>query len=728
MFGWLGRTVVRHPWWTIVAWLVAAAAVIALAPKMHTSSNQTDFLPSKYESVQASHLSDKAFPSTKDKTSPEIFVVKRTDGQPLSSADRAKIGQLANALRAANIPQVVGVVTGPQMLAKDHSSQLVTVPLPNGNFNDDKTESKNEKAVKALRAAAATQLRGSDLQYGLTGNVATQVDNTKSQNDSMAIVGIATILLIIVLILLIFRSPLAAFLPIVVIGVVLEVANSLAAIVGNAFKLNFDSSNSTLILVVLYGIGTDYMLFLLFRYRERLRAGEDKKTAMITTVTRVGEAIASAAGAVIVAFLVLLLAQFKSFGSLGPQLALAVAVMLVTALTIIPAIVSLLGRIIFWPSKAWRKQPKGSVWGKLGGAIGRRPGIAALGSGILLIGLAAGALGFKADYDFSASFPQNTESAKAMNELKQNFPAGTLTPTEVYIQSGTPLEKSTLASFQRTLATAPGVGQVVPAELNPDHTVAKIDLYLKDNPNSNAAISLVKGPLRDFVHKSAPPGTKALVGGQTAAFADINTVNNRDLSVILPVAVVLIALILALLLRSLVAPVYLAIAVLLGFTATLGASVGLFQGIEGKSGLMFNIPIVLYLFVLAIGTDYNILMIARLREEAREGNDPRTATTLAVQHAGPTVAAAGLILAGTFGTLALSPISMIAQIGFGVAIGIVLSAFVVSTFFVPALTAMLGHRAWWPGHGDAQHKHAARTPELDHSRSKQAIFAPQDDL
>jgi putative drug exporter of the RND superfamily len=700
VFGWLGRTVVRHPWWTIVAWLVAAVAVIGLAPKMHTSSDQTDFLPSKYESVQASHLADKAFPSTKDKTDPEIILVKRTDGQPLTSADQRKVGEVAKALKAKNIPQVVNVLSGPQTLAKDHSSQLITVPMPTGNFNDDKTEKKNETAVKQLRTDAADQFRGSDLQYGVTGDVATQVDNSKSQNDSMAIVGIATIVLIIVLILAIFRSPIAAILPILLIGVVLEVANSMAAIVGNTFNLDFDAGNSTLILVVLYGIGTDYLLFLLFRYRERLRAGEDKKTAMITTVTRVGEAIASAAGAVIVAFLVLLLANFKSFGSLGPQLAIAVAVMLVTALTIIPAIVSLLGRFVFWPSKAWKKQPTGSVWAKLGGAIGRRPGIAALGSGVLLIVLAAGALGFKADYDFTASFPQNTESAKAMNDLKKSFPAGTLTPTEVYVESGTPLSKSTVASYQRTLATAPGVGQVVPAEFNPDRTVAKINLYLKDNPNSNEAIDLVKGPLRDFVHKTSPPGTKALVGGQTAAFADINSVNNRDLSVILPVAVVLIALILALLLRSLVAPVYLAVAVLLGFTATLGASVALFQGIEGKSGLMFNIPIVLYLFVLAIGTDYNILMIARLREEAREGNDPRTATTLAVQHAGPTVAAAGLILAGTFGTLALSPISMIAQIGFGVAIGIVLSAFVVSTFFVPALTALIGHTAWWPGHAD----------------------------
>ena len=169
---------------------------------------------------------------------------------------------------------------------------------------------------------------------------------------------------------------------------------------------------------------------------------------------------------------------------------------------------------------------------------------------------------------------------------------------------------------------------------------------------------------------------------------------------ILPAAAVLIGLILALLLRSVVAPVYLVIAVLLNFAATLGATVYVFQGLQSHPGVTFQLPIILYLFVVAIGTDYNILMIARLREEAREGNEPRQAAAIGVEHAGPTVAAAGLILAGTFAVLTLAPISFLKQMGFAVAFGIVLSAFVMSMFFVPSLTALLGHMAWWPGHGD----------------------------
>jgi putative drug exporter of the RND superfamily len=466
---------------------------------------------------------------------------------------------------------------------------------------------------------------------------------------------------------------------------------------------------------VLFGIGTDYILFLLFRYRERLRAGDDKRTAMIVSVQRVGEVITSAAGAVIVAFLVLLLASLGFFGSLGPALAIAVGVMLITSLTLIPAVVSLLGRYVFWPSKAWQRVPKATMSHRLGTLVGRRPALVAVASGAVLVALAGGTLAYQADYDFSAGFPQDTESARAAKDLQRGFAAGALSPTEVYLTTGngTPLSEQQVNEFAAAAAKAPGVGQAQPPERGTDPSVARVNLLLNENPMSNEAITLVRDDLRDALHKAAPSGTQALVGGPTAIFADINSANNRDLSVILPVAAGLIALILTLLLRSLVAPIYLVIAVLLNFAATLGATVYVFQGLQGNPGVTFQLPIILYLFVVAIGTDYNILMIARLREEAREGNEPRRAAAIGVEHAGPTVAAAGLILAGTFAVLMLAPISFLQQMGFAVAIGIVLSAFVMAMFFVPALTALIGHKAWWPGHGDerpAIGRHAAPEP------------------
>ncbi|MEV0002266.1 MMPL family transporter [Micromonospora sp. NPDC050980] len=713
MFERLGRFVVGKAWWVIGGWVLAAIAIVVTSPSLSdiTSADQESFLPRSYESVQATELATEAFPQAATATA--TVVVKRADGKPLTAADEARVGQLAQALKGRNIPQTSGYLTGPQAVAPDRSVQIISVGLDAERPDDPKLLD----AVRDLRAALGPELAGSGLTAGVAGDVASFVDNEETFNSAFAIVGVATIILIIGLILIIFRSPIAALLPVVVISVVMSVTTGLVAAAGKAFDLNVSQDLQTILLIVLFGIGTDYILFLLFRYRERLRAGDDKRTAMIVTVQRVGEVITSAAGAVIVAFLVLLLASLGFFGSLGPALAIAVGVMLVTSLTLIPAIVSLLGRWVFWPSKAWQRTPKASLSRRLGGVVGRRPAVVAAASGALLVALAAGVLSYQADYDFSAGFPQDTESARAAKDLQRGFAAGALAPTEVYLTTGngTPLTDQQVNDFAAASADAPGVARVQPPERSTtDPSVARINLLLDENPVSNEAINLVRDDLRDALHDRAPSGTKALVGGPTAIFADINSANNRDLSVILPVAAGLIALILALLLRSLVAPIYLVIAVLLNFAATLGATVYVFQGLQGNPGVTFQLPITLYLFVVAIGTDYNILMIARLREEAREGHEPHQAAAIGVEHAGPTVAAAGLILAGTFGVLMLAPISFLQQMGFAVAIGIVLSAFVMSMFFVPALTGLIGHKAWWPGHGDERPngggRHAAAEP------------------
>jgi RND superfamily putative drug exporter len=682
----------------IVAWLIGAALIIVFLPTLGdiTSTNQGSFLPDTYESVQATNLGSRAFGSAA--TSSAIVVVKRTDGQPLAAADQAMATQLAQAITDANIRGTGPALTGPQAVAPNHAVQLVNVAIT-AKQNDSQGQI---DAVNGIRDTIRRTFAGTSLAAGVAGDAATFVDNQHTFTNALTIVGAATFVLIIGLILLIFRSPLAALLPIVVIGLVLQVSSNLVATAGKVFNFQVDQSLQTLMLIVLYGIGTDYMLFLLFRYREGLRAGKDKRAAMVHAVERVGEVIASAAAAVIVAFLVLLLATFGGFGSLGPALAIAVFAMLITALSLIPAVVSLLGTKIFWPSKSWKQQPSGTRFQRIGRAVGRRPAWTVVASGVILLALAAGVLLFKADYDFTAGFPANTESAKATKDLQSGFPQGALNPTQAFLTTtdSRPLTSGQLDAFRAAAGTAPGVGVVQQPVMSKDSAVARFDVLLNGNPVSNDAIALVKGPLRNALHADAPPGTKVLVGGTTAIFADINSANNRDLSVILPVAAVLIALILALLLRSMVAPVYLVIAVLLNFAATLGAAVYLFQGLQGKPGVTFQLPIVLYLFVLAIGTDYNILMIARLREEARDGQEPREAAAFGVEHAGPSVGSAGLILAGTFAALALAPVSFLQQIGFSVAVGILLAAFVMSMFLVPALTALMGHSAWWPGHGD----------------------------
>ncbi|MBO0870507.1 MAG: MMPL family transporter, partial [Micromonosporaceae bacterium] len=267
-----------------------------------------------------------------------------------------------------------------------------------------------------------------------------------------------------------------------------------------------------------------------------------------------------------------------------------------------------------------------------------------------------------------------------------------------------------LATFAGRLGSISGVAQVRQPVLSADRRTARVPLVLTAAPYSGAALDLVAGPLREQARLAAPPGSTVLVGGATMTNADIRQLTNRDFSLVFPVAAALFALILAGLLRAVAAPVYLVAMVVGGFAATLGAAAWAFG-----NGLAFSIPIVLYLFVTAIGTDYNILVTARLREELREGRSPREAAALAVQHAGPSVAAAAAILAGAFAALLVAGLPFFRQIGFAVAVGIAVVALVVSILLVPAATALLGRAAWWPSRPDRQRR--VQEPSIDmHTR------------
>ena len=362
---------VRHPWRVIALWVIAAVAVIATSPGLPTTTNESSFLPSSYESIRAANLQDKAFPQTGHVTSAAaIIVFARSDGGRLTTADSAKVAAIAATLNSRHIHNIVSVTAGPP--SPNRLVQTALVAMPNSVVNGTGTAAGD--AIKVLRADIKPLVAGTGLTEGVTGAAAQQLDSQQSSNRAEQIVLLATLVLILVLLLVIFRSPIIALLPLIVIALVSQVATGLISDVNKALNLNADSSVSTILIVVLFGIGTDYILFLMFRYRERLRSGEDAKQAMASAVTRVGEVIASAAGVVIVAFLALLLSTLSVLRSLGPTLAIAVAVTLVAGLTLVPAVVSLLGPRVFWPSKAWRREPKAARFAAIGRALGRRPG------------------------------------------------------------------------------------------------------------------------------------------------------------------------------------------------------------------------------------------------------------------------------------------------------------------------------------------------------------------
>jgi RND superfamily putative drug exporter len=721
MFGALGRFITRFRWYVIAAWVVLAVLVGAFAPTLETTTQESEFLPDHYESIRATEIQMEKFPGAT--TPAAILVFEREDGGQLTAEDQAEVNRIAEELgpqlgERTFVQEVVTVdPQGEPNLSEDGVVQLGIVGLAEGSTGFD-TQAFED--ARDMREDLEPLVEGSGLTVGTTGAVPQGLDSQESGEQTLAIVFVATVVLIVTLLALIFRSVLICLLPIAVVTLVSVISTGLIGWANEAFNLQADPSIEQILVVVLYGVGTDYILFFLFRHRERLRQGAahgeaDHKAQIrpsaVHALERAGEAIASAGGAVIVAFLALLLSSLSIFRAIGPALAISVAVTLLAALTLVPAVVTVLGRALFWPSKSWQREPQAARFGRIGDALGRRPAAFAAGSGATMAVLAIFALSFNPSFDFNASLPDDVESTEALETFQEHFAAGASEPVPVILQSddGGTIDPAALEAFAAELEGVQGVNQVFPGQLSEDGTAAQVSLILEQDPVSDAAIADVEGPIRTAAHAAAPDGTTAFVGGTPSIFADLQDAMARDYSVVFPAAAVVIMLILALLLRSLVAPWYLMAAVGLGFAATLGATVIVFQNIQGESGLIFLLPIYIYLFVTALGTDYNILMIARLREEAREGKDPHAAAAQALRHAGPTIAAAGVILAGTFASLMLGGNTLIVSMGFALSIGIVIAAFVMAMFFTPALTALIGHAAWWPGHGDeTEEEHEAR--------------------
>ena len=423
--------------------------------------------------------------------------------------------------------------------------------------------------------------------------------------------------------------------------------------------------------------------------------------------------IASAAGVVIAAFLALLLSTLSVLRSMGPALAIAVAVTLLAGLTLIPAVVSLLGPRVFWPSRSWRREPQAARFTALGRALGAGPAPSRPSPGWCSWPWpsARSATSRPSTCPRRASRPAPDRRRRCTPWRRGYRPAR---PTRPTCSCTPPLAgrcpAADLAAYGAKLKALPGVGSVAPPKLSADRATADYTVTLSDDPQSTAAVNAMKNTLVPGAHAAAPAGTYALVAGTTSVFADIQRAVNHDYAVVFPAAAVIILLILALLLRSVVAPSYLMGSVGLGFGATLGASVLVFQHLRGQAGLGFLLPVYMYLFVVALGTDYNILIIARLREQAKEGMDPRQAAAIALRHAGPAIGAAGLILAGAFASLTLAGNTILSQIGFAVSCGIALSAFVMAMFLSPSLTALIGHGAWWPGDADKPRTPAAARP------------------
>jgi putative drug exporter of the RND superfamily len=710
----------------IAVWAVVAVALASVSTGFGykvVTDDTAQFLPQGSESARATDFARTAFGQQKG-TQTVSMLVKRTDGGALTSGDRAEIRSLAAAMPrwrvdtdSADLEKQVGdlreragliLSAQPGPLAPDGRFQLVAL-----QWKGNTTDPVAQEFFHQVRDRAADHAQARDLRVGFTGGVASRADHVNAHEGTQALSQALLFGSVIALSLLFFRGPLAAVVPLVAIYLVAAGASGLVVLAALAFGFTLDVNTPQLITVVLVGIGVDYFLFLLFRLRERLPLGEDRQTAAARAAAGVGPVIASAALAIVAAFATMLLAEFGQFRVIGPAVAISVLVMLVAGVTLMPAIAAVSGRALFWPSRSWAHERSDGPAARIGRGIARTPGRAALVVTAVLVVLSTFALGTTMSYDQGDGDGPSTPATRTADEIAGTLSKGASDPQQVYVKSSTgSLSAGRIEPLRERLARVEGVSAVGEGVITPDRHGARLDVALKDGPYTKDAMDVVRGPLRDAARSAAPAGTTTLVGGTSAIYADVSDSVNRDMKLIFPVAAGLILLILVGTLRSAVAPLYLLAAVVLEFAATLGAAVLAFQQLGGQTGVSFVLPLVLFLFVVALGTDYNILMTARLREEMLAGKPVRAAVAEAVRHVAPAVAAAGLVLASSFGTLMLESGAAARQQGFAMAFGILLASLVVSSILVPALTALAGQRAWWPRRSARRRTRPRRVDEL----------------
>ena len=748
----------------IAAWLLIVGVVTAVAPPLSevTSRGQEDFLPAGAESIEAIDLRSKRFPSGDGIPALVVFDAEN-QGLGMDSA----LEMFTQNARSENAPKAIIAVASPidsiqarATLTSDSGTTSMVSIIIGGNPSDDAFL----EAVDWLVDQASEVGAAFEIQSAVTGPAGIFNDAIKVFRSIDLKVTVATSILVLVLLLMIYRSPLLAIVPLAAIGIALTFAQSLAAILAKEFGLPLNQQVTAIMSILVFGAGTNYALFIVSRYREELQEHSDRWQCMRAAMSSVGPSIAGSAGTTIVAMSALAFASFGSFRSLGPMLALAVTVVLFSGLFVLPAIITLLGRWAFWPRDFLLPEDSGGkvlavvlgimlfplfaasigfsrvgnfihqlissdgphsngddgIWDRAGRLVSRRPRLVFSVTMLGIIIATIPSLTMTPSFNFLNGFPDDAESKIGYNLLVEAFPAGQLAPSEMLVESKDGSISPAYRQIRRLsadIAELDGVASVkgptrptgLPVSMegaqragasryvSPDGTTARIEIVLSDDPYSAAALGMIPKirTLASESHLRRDGGPRVLVGGPTAVQTDTKASIDRDLSWFVPVSLLAIFLVLVVLLRSLVAPLYLVFSVIVSFGATFGISIFVFQVILSHSGVAYSNGVWMFIFLVALGADYNIFVMSRIREATRQ-HGLRAGIAVAVGRTGSVITSAGIILAGTFAVLTTLPLRDLFQLGFAVMLGVLIDTFVVRAFLVPSMVAMFGRWSWRP--------------------------------
>ena len=677
----------RAKWLVVGFWIAVMALAYPLSAKLMGAQDNdaASWLPGDAESTRVVELQQEAF-ATGDRL-PAIVVYERSGG---ITADDTAVAA-AQAAEIGALDSVPDEVVGPIPSADGEALQVIAEidPGEGGWFEIGEVVDEMTEIIGDTPDGLSAYVTG---PAGVAADFAEAFDgiDTTLLYSAMAVV--------IVILLLSYRSPVMWLFPVISAFVALTIAQAVVYLLAEYAGVTVNAQTAGILLVLVFGASTDYALLIVARYREELRRHEDRHEAMAFGLRRASPAIIASAATVAVGMLCLLAAQMNSTRGMGPVLAIGVVAGVLVMLTLLPALLVLVGRWVFWPVKpryGSAEPTETGFWARIGQRIARRPRAVWIGTsfalGAMALGLVSLDTGVLANRD---SFVDKPASIAGEEALARHFPAGTGTPVVVVSDA------AAAEPVAEALAGTDGIAEVGEPVVVGDY--AFVEGTLEAAPDSTAAQETVDRA-RESVH--AVPDADALVGGNTAVNLDAQRAAERDSWVIMPLVLVAVFVILALLLRALVAPLILIATVVLSFAASLGVSALVFEHVLGFAGADTAFPLFVFVFLVALGIDYNIFLMTRVHEEARQYGTRRGAL-IGLAATGGVITSAGLVLAGTFAVLATLPVVAFAQIGFAVAFGVLLDTLVVRSVLVTALNLDVGGRMWWPSA-------LARRPDVD---------------
>ncbi|HEU5471187.1 MAG TPA: MMPL family transporter [Actinophytocola sp.] len=669
-------------WVVLGLWIVALAVLAPMAGSLSSvqDNQMASWLPSDAESTKAMEITERFYSSNE---LPAIIVYEKTSG--LTQADLATIA--GHVQRFAEVDRVDRDVLGPLPSQESPAPQAAQVFVPI-NAGEDGWQ-KLPDLVAELRTIA--DVGDSGMSVHVAGPAGNGADTAKAFEGIDGTLLYAALIVVIVMLLITYRSPVLWLLPVISAGAALFAAQGVIYLLAKYAGLTVNGQSAGILTVLVFGAGTDYALLLVARYREELRRHQDRHEAMAFALHRAGPAIWASAATVILGMICLIFAALNSTAGLGPVAAIGVGVGVLAMVTLLPALLVICGRWLFWPVRpafGTVDHTETGVWAKIGAGIARRPRVVWLVTALVLGAFALNTLTLKSDgISTAGSFTGDVpDSVVGSQVLARHFPAGTEQPIQVVAKA----DKATEVRAALSAVSGIAPGSVAEPQIKDGWALVQGTMTAApDGPEGAATVDRV----REAVHRV--PDAEAMAGGMAAILHDTNEANTRDRNLIIPIVLLVVFLILAGLLRALVAPLVLMATVVLSFFAALGISAFFFNQVFGFEGADASFPLFVFVFLVSLGIDYNIFLMTRVHEEAKQWGTRRGAL-IGLSATGGVITSAGLVLAGTFAVLATLPLVAFAEIGFAVAVGVIIDTIIVRGVLVTALTLDIGRWMWWP--------------------------------